>query len=94
MIQYNTMHDLHDNKFTWCFHYFILIFTMQTYEERIATSLLQSGNLLQLVIYRLIETTCSKSVDNKFCQANFNKSVENLQQTYGQQAVASHANTF
>ena len=52
------------------------------------TQYLKSG-LLQLV-----ETTCSKPVDNKFRQSTCNKSVDNLQQTRRQQAVVSHANAF
>ena len=63
--------------------------------HQVPTSLLKSG-LLQLIIYRLVttlvETTCSKPVDNKFRQSTCNKSVDNLQQTCRQQAVASHAN--
>ena len=48
---------------------------------------LSFANLLQLV-----GTTCRKPVDNKFGQSTCNKSVDNLQQIYRQQAVASHAN--
>ena len=51
---------------------------------------IKSG-LLQLVICRLVRT-CSKPVDNKFWQSTCNKSVDNLQPTCRQQAVASYAN--
>ena len=53
--------------------------------------LLKSG-LLQLVIFKLVETTCSQPVDNKFCQSTCDRSVDNLQQTCRRQAVASHEN--
>ena len=52
--------------------------------HQVATSLLKSG-LLQFVI-------CNKPVGNKFGQSTCNKSVDNLQQTCRQRAVASHAN--
>ena len=43
-------------------------------------------------LLQLVETTCNKPVDNKFRQSTGNKSIDNLQQTCHQQAVASHAN--
>ena len=48
--------------------------------QKVAKSPLKS-DLLQLV-----ETTCSKPVDNKFRQSTCNKSVDNLQQTCQQSA--------
>ena len=47
---------------------------------------------LQQVCYKLLKN-CSKPVDKKFRQSTCNKSVDNLQQTSHQQAVASHANS-
>ena len=49
-------------------------------------------NLLQLAICRLIETTCSQPVDNKFWQSTCSMSVDNLQQTCPYQTVTSRAN--
>ena len=38
-------------------------------------------------LLQLVETTCSKPVDNKFTESTCNKSVDNLQQTCRQQVV-------
>ena len=49
-------------------------------------------NLSFADLLQLVETTCSKPVDNKFRQSTCNKSVDILQENCRQQAVTSHVN--
>ena len=74
--------------------------------QQVATSLSISSNCNKSVKIRLVATchlqTCynllqqlaASHEDNKFEQSTCNKSVDNLQQTCPQQAVASHANPY